>query len=285
VLHQISHPPLPLDLPKASEVESYNCRECGQVINRKFIAFLNKYVFPVCRCETLKMEKEEEMRDRMHRKKQMEKAYRHNIMNDDLKEARFSNFEPRLGTETILDKSKDFAENFEHKKVGLMGFGNPGNGKSHLFASIHHYLDERGYVSLFLDCSQLFNIAEDAKKFSSKTTISEIINAAIHCDLLTLDEMGAGKITNDEFTDILFPIINGRQGKKTNYTTNLDLDEIMEWFATDKYGKPLDNKGRLIDRILGSCEIVKNNATSKRQEEAMKRFNQSAGQDTNRKWA
>lgn len=271
-LQQLSQGPSQLDLPTAADTESYCCQECGQEINRLYIPFLKKHVFPVCRCETAKLEKEEAQRERMHRKKQMEKAYRHNIMNDNLKEARFSTFEDRPGTHLMFEKAMDFAQNFEEKKVGLLGYGDPGNGKSHLFASIHHFLDERGHVSLFLDCSQLFNIAEDAKKFSSKTTISDIINAAIGCDLLTLDEMGAGKLTQDEFTDILFPIINGRQGKLTNYTTNLDLDELREWFATDKYKQPLDFKDRLIDRIIGSCDVVKNNGSSKRQEDSFKRM-------------
>lgn len=245
----------------------------------------NTYVFPACSCETKRLEEEEEHRARMHRKKMMEKAYRHNMMNDSLQEARFETFVPRPGTEAILQRTKEFAVNFETEKQGILGFGEPGNGKSHLFASIHHYLDERGHVSLFLDCSQLFNIAEESKKFSSRVSLSEIINAAIGCDLLTLDELGAGKLTQDEFTDILFPIINGRQGKKTNYTTNLDLDELKDWLATDKYGKPLDHKGRILDRILGSCDVVKNNGTSKREEDAIKRFNQAAGKDENRRWA
>lgn len=113
---------------------------------------------------------------------------------------------------------------------------------------------------------------DDAKKYKSNVGVNDIINAAINCDLLTLDELGAGKLTQEDFEDVLFPIINGRQGKITNFTTNLDLDELRAWFATDKYGKPLDDKGRLIDRILGSCEIIQNKGTSKRQEDAIARL-------------
>jgi DNA replication protein DnaC len=212
------------------------------------------------------------MRERIERKKRMETVYRQNLMNDNLVLARFGNFIPRPGTKLMLRECQEFANNFEKQKVGLLGFGVPGNGKSHLFVSVHHQVASEGYVSLFLECQRLFNIAEDAKKFSSKVSLNDIINATINCDLLTLDEIGAGKLTQDQFTDILFPIINGRQGKLTNYTTNLDLDELATWFAVDKYGKPLDSKGRLIDRILGSCNVIANNGTSKRQEDASKRL-------------
>lgn len=272
-------------MPDPELVEFYNCRVCQREINRRYIEPLRKHVFEVCRCENLQREQDELVAERLRRKREMDRAYRHNIMNQNLVHARFSNFTPRDGTYLMFKETMSFAQNFDNYTTGLLCYGDPGNGKSHLCAAIHHYLDEKGYVSLFLDCSQLFNIAEDAKKYSSKISISEIINAAIGCDLLTLDELGAGKITQDEFTDILFPIINGRQGKKTNFTTNLDLDELQQWLAVDKYGKPLDSKNRIIDRIIGSCETIVNEGSSYRLEQNAKRFNEAAGKDKKRQWA
>jgi DNA replication protein DnaC len=257
-------------MPSVVDTEFYICEHCNEVVNRMFIAPLKKYIFPTCGCIVDKNEKWREDQERLHRKKQMEKAYRQNIINESLTAARFDNFTQREGAENLYNAALEFAKEFESRKQGLLIFGAVGNGKSHLAASIHHYLDERNYVSLFLDCSQLFNIAEDAKKYSSKSSVVEIVNAAIGCDLLTLDELGAGKITQDEFTDILFPIINGRQGKITNFTTNLNLDEIGEWLRTDKYKQPLDDKGRLLDRIIGNTKIIQNNGTSYRREQRLR---------------
>lgn len=261
-------------MPSVAEHEFYLCEECGERIERMaidiaglaIIGFKPRYIFPTCPCVVDKKEKERDDQDRFHRKRQMEKAYRQNIMNESLTAARFETFIMREGTKSLYTTAMEFANNFESQKQGLLIFGDVGNGKSHLAASIHHYLDQRHHVSLFLDCSQLFNIAEDAKKYSSKSSITEIVNAAIGCDLLTLDELGAGKITQDEFTDILFPIINGRQGKITNFTTNLNLDELGDWLRTDKYRHPLDDKGRLLDRIIGNTKIIQNNGTSYRRE-------------------
>lgn len=271
-------------LPNPNEVEFYNCEECGKRIDRfefkpiiatndpKIKIAKGTFVFPVCSCLNAISEKENLKRERLQRKNYMEQVYKQNLMNDKLKVARFENFEDRPGTAIAFRETNAFAGKFDRQQRGIMLFGNAGNGKSHLCAAIHHHLEAEGFVSLFLEVQRLFNLAEDARRFSSKINLNDVINAAINADLLTLDELGAGKLSQEEFSDVLFPIINGRQGKPTNYTTNLDLDELAQWFAIDRYGKPLDNKGRLIDRILGSCVVVQNTGTSKRIEDAARRL-------------
>ncbi|MGO4540352.1 ATP-binding protein [Paenibacillus sp. 2TAB19] len=222
------------------------------------------------------MEQEVQEAERKERRARLEKNYKHSIMSERLKRVSFDSFQLRRGTEAVYYEAKRFAEEFESVTCGLMIYGGVGNGKSHLAAAIHHEVEKKGYVSLFLDVSQLFNIAKDTFKNSSKITLTDIINAAVDCDLLTLDEIGSGVLTETEYNDILFPIINGREGKKTNYTSNLNLNQLRNWFAKGRNNEPLDTAGRLIDRILGSCNIHENIATSKRQEDAMKRMEDTA---------
>lgn len=239
-----------------------------------YFSLVKKYVLPgACQCDVIRMQKEVEINERKERRAMLEKAYKKSIMNDSLKQASFDNFIPRRGTELCFTETRNMAMNFETRKEGLILYGKPGNGKSHLAAAIHHHVDQLGYVSLFLDVSQLFNIAKDTFKFSSKLSLTDIISAAIDCDLLTLDELGSGILTETEFNDILFPIINGRQGKLTNYTSNLDIGRLKTWFAYGRNKEPLDVDGRLIDRMLGSSIIMENHGTSKRQEDAMSRMN------------
>ena len=242
-------------------------------MRRIYVPLRNQWVIATaCKCKVAEMEREEKERERRERRTKMERIYSRSIMSAALKSATFQSFIPRDGTENVATAARSFVKDFEGRKTGLLFFGKPGNGKSHLAASIHHELDRQGYVCLFLDVSQLFNLAKDTFNSSNKTTLTDIINGAVQCDLLTLDEIGSGFLTEYEFNDILFPIINGRQGKPINFTTNLDLDRLEKWFLTDKYGKPVDSDGRLFDRILGCTDIYENTATSKRREDAIKRI-------------
>lgn len=217
-------------------------------------------------------DKEREQERKMRRAK-MDRIYARSIMNDDLKWATLNNFIERPGTEGMRIAGLDFVKNFDGRKTGLMFHGKPGNGKSHMAAAINHELNHQGWICLFLDVPQLFNLAKDSNRQGSKISLTDIINGAIAADLLTLDELGSGYLTEYEFNDILFPIINGRQGKPTNYTLNLDLKRLQKWFEIGAKGIPLDVDGRLYDRILGGTDIYENSATSKRREDAMKRMN------------
>ncbi|WP_301627328.1 ATP-binding protein [Paenibacillus apis] len=219
-------------------------------------------------------EKAEKERERRYRRGQMERVFSRNIMNEQLRAARLDNFIEREGTESLLSASKKFVEGFELRKTGLLLYGPPGNGKSHLAAGIHHELNHQGYVCLFLDVPQLIKLAETATRFDSKINLTDIINGAVSADLLTLDELGAGDISSKIYTDILFPIINGRQGKITNYTTNLSLDRLENWLLYDKYKNIVDEEGRLFERIFTSADIYQNKATSKRREDALARMQQ-----------
>lgn len=203
----------------------------------------------------------------------MERVFARSIMNDKLKQASFDSFERRTGTETALSAALEFVKGYDTRETGLLLYGPPGNGKSHLAAAIHHELTQQGYVCLFLDVPQLIEMAKGTMKNNSKISITDIVSGAVSCDLLTLDELGAGSLTEFEYKDLLFPIINGRQGKITNFTSNLDLDRLENWLLYDKYGNVVDEQGRLFDRILGCTDIYENTATSKRREDALRRMN------------
>lgn len=117
-------------------------------------------------------------------------------------------------------------------------------------------------------------MAQATFKSKGPTTVHDIVIGAVNADLLVLDEIGVAPLTNWEYKNILFPILNGRLGKKSKsiFTTNLDLGRLANWFAYDKDSGPLDEDGRLIDRLIGACDIVKNNGTSKRREDAERRM-------------
>ncbi|OMC71121.1 hypothetical protein BK126_03130 [Paenibacillus sp. FSL H7-0326] len=254
---------------------TYCCLGCKKEIKRTYVPFIKKYgISTACPCVVAEREREQLESDRRYRKGKMERVFSRSIMNDNLKQATFQNFIKREGTESVLSAFKEFVRTYESRKTGILAYGPPGNGKSHLAASAHHTLDHQGYVCLFLDFPQLVEIAKGTFKNHSKVSITDIVSAAVSCDLLTLDELGAGSLTEFEYKDLLFPILNGRQGKLTNFTTNLNLEQLEMWLYKDKSGNVLDEQGRLFDRILGSVDIYENKGTSKRREDALKRLNE-----------
>jgi DNA replication protein DnaC len=253
----------------------YCCIKCRQQIKRSYFPPKKQWGLNMaCKCVQEEREREQLEAERRYRRGQMERVFSQSIMNEDLKQASFQTFIPRSGTETAHRAALDFMETYETRKTGLLLYGPPGNGKSHLAAAIHHELNRQGFVCLFLDVPQLMKLAKSATNFNSKITLIDVINGAVSCDLLTLDELGAGELLAEEYKDVLFPILNGRQGKKTNITSNLDLGELEQWLFKDKWGNVIDKDGRLFDRILGSLDIYHNTGTSKRREDAMKRIQQ-----------
>lgn len=221
-----------------------------------------------CECEIELDRQKKIVEERRARTLAAQKTFnRFNLVPEALINAGFKNFINRVGAEKSLQVAKEFYVNFENEQMGYVFFGLVGSGKSHLARAIQRSLDADGWPTLFLDWPKVSDLARESIKDSS-INIGLIVKAAIDVDLLVLDDIGTGHLTDYEFKKVAFPIINGRQGKKTIYTSNLSPDRLEDWFAYDKDRKPLDVDGRCIDRIIGSCRVVRNKATSMRRERA-----------------
>jgi DNA replication protein DnaC len=216
----------------------------------------------------LQEEREKELEAQRAR---VRRIYGEGLIDEELKNASFDSFVERPELQSAFQIAKGFAQDFESQEYGLYLFGSVGTGKSHLAASIHKELINQGYASVYIDVTQLFGLAKSSFKEGSKKSDQDYIQAAIKCELLTLDEIGLAPLTEYEFK-ILFQILNGRKGKLTNFTSNLDLDRLERWFAVDKNGRPLDQDGRLFDRLMGSTLPLPVNAGSYRKFKAQQRL-------------
>jgi DNA replication protein DnaC len=231
---------------------------------------------PVCTCVTRQLQKEQKERERKVRCEKILRTYGAGLIDPDLKQASFQNFMLRKGTETAYQLAKEFAENIDDRHSGLYLYGPVGIGKSHLAAAIHNVLLQQGIASVFMDVSQLFGLARNTYRASSQMTEQDYIRAAIDCELLTLDEIGLTPLSEYEFK-ILFQILNGRKGKLTNFTSNLNLSQLERWFQRDRNGRLIDEHGRLFDRLLGSTDAVEMRGESYRKYLAMERLKKYRG--------
>lgn len=235
-----------------SDTESFTCPTCGRTIQRLNLTLLGRSFrpLPVCNCQKEKFLAEEREREIQLKRQRILRLYGDGLMDEELKQASFDNFQLRPGTEKAYNLSKDFINWAKEYEAGLYLFGPVGQGKSHLAAAIHHQLLAEGYASVFINVNLLFR---KIRSTFGKSNISDFdyINAAIQCEYLTLDELGLKRLTKYEF-GILYDILDGRKGKITNFTSNLDFKRLEKWFKFDSDDKVLDEDGRAFDRIAGS---------------------------------
>lgn len=251
------------------------CEHCGSELRHgKYELPGGKFIYPKleCDCVIKKRDREIAIANRKMQSQEIQRHMKSHLINPKIVDATFASFQEREGAVKMAKKCLEYANNFEEQKDGLILFGGVGGGKSHLARAIQRKVEAEGWATLFLDFPQLIELAKET--FSSQSAnINNILRGAIEVDLLVLDELGFLHLTAWEAKTLLFPIINGREGKKTIITTNLNPDELENWFMWGgKDGREvLDDKGRIYDRLYGSCRFIINRATSYRKESRNKK--------------
>lgn len=177
----------------------------------------------------------------------------------DMQSATFDNYVPENKTqETAKEITLKFA-NDEYEKSTLFFQGDTGLGKTHLsFSAYKKFIDEkRGAIfidlpSLLSDIRSTYNNDRYDHRAKTQERIMESIN---NCELLVLDDIGAEYVKPDAngyeswAADILFQIVNSRQGKKNIYTTNFTSKHL-----TKKYGML---SKRIISRLMSNAKVIK----------------------------
>lgn len=124
---------------------------------------------------------------------------------------------------------------------GLYLFGGVGTGKTRLGCSILNQLWRSGTSVRFRRCTELLvQLVKDEEQ--------HVWNQVVEPSVLVLDDVGANQGT-DYARRTLQSVFDARldAGKRTIWTSNLDLDELAEFLGDE----------RLTSRIVGHCRIVK----------------------------
>lgn len=140
------------------------------------------------------------------------------------------------------------------KETTLFFQGKPGLGKTHLSYCIAEKKKYEGKSVLFIDMPGLTATLRNSFNYNSIFSQEELMRLIDDVHLLILDDLGAEYVKSDNgmeswVSDILYQIVNMRQGKLNIYTTNYKGKELQQ-----KYGLM---SGRIISRMMSNAKIIK----------------------------
>ncbi|GAB6457610.1 MULTISPECIES: ATP-binding protein [Bacillus] len=222
-----------------------SCLKCGGEIKKTKLTYTRNFgVFKKgeireyrqeCNCLLIKEVREND------RKARLLAINKYSIINDELKEATIETFDFHLGNiMTYGKRALNFIEmvtNFT-KGDSFYLYGQVGRGKSHLASAVHHLLLDRGSSSLFINFPTMFSLFKQSYDKATPFTESDLYRAIYETDMLILDDFGVGYI-NEWKTEIIYNVLNSRQGKSTIFTTNFHPNDLNKKFES-----------REIDRML-----------------------------------
>lgn len=194
-----------------------------------------------CGCEVLDHMNE---RQREAREKKLERQFQmfneNSLVNEKIKNATFGNF---------VTENEDFREVArsvrryvsEWLPGNVLLYGSYGTGKSHLAISATKLAIKNGHTALFISVPKLFSKIKETYNRDSKVTEEGLIGLINSVELLVLDDIGAESGREEWCQDKLFLILDGRQGKRTIYTTNLSGSNLEEKIGSRNYDRLLDD--------------------------------------------
>lgn len=175
-------------------------------------------------------------------------------------------FEPIGGNQReVRYHAFKFRKEFDVGSRGILYWGGPGVGKTHLMAAMIRYLTlELGIRCRFVD---FFHLVTDLhRQWKSGKSGASLIEPVIEMPVLAIDELGKGR-TSDWTLDLLDEIISKRYNRRltTFFTTNLTVKvdpraSIVPPMPADKaaLSESLDERvgPRIHSRILEMCEVI-----------------------------
>lgn len=176
----------------------------------------------------------------------------------DFKDKTFETFQadtPELNQ--ALDLCKRFVAGWHKARengYGLLFFGNPGTGKSHLAISILKELIPLGVTGLYTRVPDLIGYIRAQWRPDSETSSYAAVRQYIDLDLLVLDELGVQAGSQSEQA-LLFEVIDARlsENRPTIFLSNLKPKMLAPVIGE-----------RIVDRIKGKCVAQQFSGESRR---------------------
>lgn len=232
------------------------CEICNEFIEKDIEILGSLRRVPImCSCKKKKLEEkaiQEEINEREIRLKQL---FRNSLMDNKFKECTFDKWDHQLGSEKIYKITSKYSNSFKEMKknnVGLLIYGEPGNGKTYATCCIANQLIPLGITCICVSINSLLErIKETYSKYGNEGEI-EVLRGLRNADLLILDDLGTEQITEWSRSRV-YNIIDARyrNGLPLIISTNVGINKIQEIYSKRTY-----------DRILEMCTPVKNESSS-----------------------
>ncbi|WP_423244953.1 ATP-binding protein [Hathewaya massiliensis] len=247
---------------KELEYKLKTCPKCGEPINKK-IEILNKPMIVPVMCSCRKKElKEKEIREQNREKQiRVKQIINNSLMDQKFKNSTFENWDFTKGTKKMYEVGNKYADRFQEMKkesLGLLIYGEPGNGKTYTAACISNALIDKMVPVICVSINALLErIKETYNRFGNEGE-DTVLRSLSNADLLIIDDLGTEQDTIWSRPKI-YNILDSRYRNSLPLiiTTNLPLRELE-----NRYEK------RTYDRLLEMCTPVLNDGKSIRVEKA-----------------
>lgn len=247
------------------------CQVCGKNLYKQYDIFGRKRTVKVmCDCGTKEMQVRQSKDESKEKQIRLEKLMKNSLMDKKFKSSTFENWDFKKGTKQMHDLGKRYANNFKECKqqgLGLLIYGEPGNGKTYLSSCIANSLLENFIPVICVSINGLLGRIQETYNKWGKEAEADVIRGLCNADLLIIDDLGTEKKT-DWSQSMIYNIIDSRYRSNLPLiiTTNLNINpKETNGVLTELYGK------RTEDRILEMCTPILNTAKSIRIEEAKKK--------------
>lgn len=269
----LDHLPISNSSNENEKPDPIQCDYCGKDKPQLFInvpLIGDRWVFSACPCETKRNQDFYDDQKKAEHRREINKLLRLSSSYDELKSFTFDNLKIRKGMENGIETVKKAVNEFgDRGKLGVLLFGESGNGKTHVTAAGANELLKRGYSVIFLTEQDLLSRIRETDNYGNDESFTEIINACMDADLLVWDDFLSTPRFDVKEKKWIFQIINGREraNKPIWYTCNLSKEE----FKTSKYAKTIDDKERTWWRVVVNSDCVFNSASNYRKLMAISR--------------
>lgn len=241
------------------------CEKCGRIYK---LYETPKGIVGACKhCIDQQLLKDLNIPTKEEREKLKEKRFiaAFERVTNDLKQATIDSYIPKEKSQAEAKGiAMQYVETFDGVN-SLLFSGTCGLGKSHLSFAITKELRQKGYKTLYIKVTDLFDYIKNTYKADSKISGMQIFKMIDELDLLVLDDIGSEYVKANEYgyeswaSDVLYKVFDMRLNKSLICSTNYSEKKL-----TEKYGA---NGQRIIDRMMDLTKAIRLEGESYRRKE------------------